>query len=279
MVFHFHTMKCLYIILSVTVIFSLESSHPAVRISASPAENTQSQHISSISKKMTAPSFFKKEIPVLCYHRISVDGKVGEYTISAERFREQIKLFADSGYHTVLPDQLYAFITAGIPMPARSVMLTFDDTHEEHFTIAAPEMQHYGFRGVFFIMTIAIGKPGYLNARQIKSLSENGHVIALHTWDHHLVNKLHPDDWEKQLTQPKLQLEKYTGKPVTYFAYPSGVWDEHAIVELKRGGIRTAFQLYGKRSETNELYTIRRIIVPGTWTASRLLKEMKAVFK
>jgi peptidoglycan/xylan/chitin deacetylase (PgdA/CDA1 family) len=280
MVFHFDTMKCISLILLVTVIFLF-----GYEISPGPGklcyikDNEQAEHIGKSNKLRTSSSFLRKEIPVLCYHNISVDGKAGDYRISAERFREHIKLLADSGYHTVLPDQLYAFITTGTPMPSRSVMLTFDDTHQEHYTIAAPVMQHYGFRGVFFIMTIATGKPGYLNQQQIKSLAEDGHVIGLHTWDHHHVNKLNESDWDKQVSQPKLQLEKYTGKPVTYFAYPSGIWDENSIGELKKRGVKAAFQLNGKTSNTHELYTIRRIIVPGTWSASRLLKEMKAAFK
>ena len=42
-----------------------------------------------------------KDIPVLCYHNIRMDTKPGEYTISAERFKQHMKLLADSGYHAI----------------------------------------------------------------------------------------------------------------------------------------------------------------------------------
>ena len=144
-------------------------------------------------------------------------------------------------------------------------------------------MQHLFWNSIssgvyFFIMNITIGKPGYLSTAEIRALAERGHAIGLHSWDHQLVRNLEEKGWETQLTKPKSQLERITGKPVVYFAYPSGVWNEHSVTELKRRDIKAAFQLYGKHSVNDKLYTIRRIIVPGTWTASRVQKEIKSLF-
>ena len=71
-------------------------------------------------------------------------------------------------------------------------------------------------------MTVAINRPRYLTKEQIKNLSDSGHVIAAHTWDHHMVTKYQGADWDTQLSNPKKQLEAITGKPLKYFAYPFG---------------------------------------------------------
>ena len=55
-------------------------------------------------------------------------------------------------------------------------MITFDDTDEEQYSIGAAEMNKYGFKGVYFIMTISIGKPRYMSREQLKQLSDEGHV-------------------------------------------------------------------------------------------------------
>jgi peptidoglycan/xylan/chitin deacetylase (PgdA/CDA1 family) len=60
-------------------------------------------------------------------------------------------------------------------------MITFDDTRGEQFSIGANEMDKYGFKGVFFVMTVSINRPNYLTKDQIKKLSNTGHVIAAHT--------------------------------------------------------------------------------------------------
>ena len=57
-------------------------------------------------------------------------------------------------------------------------MLTYDDTDEEQYSIAFKEMNKYGFKGVYFIMTIAINRPRYMSKEQIKELSDSGNVIA-----------------------------------------------------------------------------------------------------
>lgn len=63
-------------------------------------------------------------------------------------------------------------------------MLTFDDTKLDQYTAAIPELKKYGFKAVFYIMTVSLGKPNYMSKAQVKELSELGHVIGSHTYDH-----------------------------------------------------------------------------------------------
>jgi peptidoglycan/xylan/chitin deacetylase (PgdA/CDA1 family) len=225
----------------------------------------------------------QKQLPILCYHRIrswrpTDTRSMKDYIVPVETFRAHIRMLADSGYKTILPDQLYSYLTTGTPIPAKSVMLTFDDSEEEHHTIAAAEMKKYGFKGVFFLMTVTMGRPGYLNKEQIKALSDEGHIIGSHTWDHHNVKKYQGKDWETQIEKPTKQIQSITGKPVKYFAYPFGLWNEEAIPQLKKRGMSAAFQLMEKRSQTDPLYTIRRMIVPGEWSATTVMKRIKTSF-
>ena len=160
-----------------------------------------------------------KEIPVLCYHNIRsvLDHHSPELTVTEQTFDDQMKMLHDSGYHTILPDQLYNYLTKESALPSKPIMLSFDDSHEEHFSVAAKEMEKYGFRGVFFVMTIAIDKPNYLSSQEINALASNGHVIACHTYDHPLLTRLKDDDWNKEIDRPKKLLEQITGKPSELF--------------------------------------------------------------
>lgn len=225
----------------------------------------------------------RKEIPVLCYHHIrnwkpNERASMKDYIVPIADFKAQMKALADSGYQTISPDQLYNYLTTGAGLPPKPVVLTFDDTDEEQYSIAAPEMDKYGFKGVYFIMTISIGRPNYMTKEQIKELSDKGHTIAGHTWDHHDVRKYEGEDWNKQFTTPKEKLEAITGKEVKYFAYPFGAWNEKAIPELTNRGYIAAFQLSAKRDPQQPLYTIRRILVPGTWSVNTMMRAMKNSF-
>jgi peptidoglycan/xylan/chitin deacetylase (PgdA/CDA1 family) len=219
----------------------------------------------------------RTQVPVLCYHHIQ-NARLTEYMVLPAKFAEQMQAFADSGYQTILPDQLYNYLAYGKPLPPKPFMITFDDTDAEQFTIGYTEMKKHNFKGVFFIMNISIGRKRYMSKEQLKQLSDEGHVIAGHTWDHHMVTKYNDSDWNIQLTEAKQKLQSITGKPVDYFAYPFGLWNAAAIPALQQRNIKMAFQLSTKQDSTQPLYTVRRMIVPGTWSTPGLFKAMKKTF-
>ena len=155
----------------------------------------------SISAFQTTPAasvLSRKQIPILCYHQIRdwrpTDSKrAKDYIVPVDVFKKQMKMLADSGYHTILPDQLYSYLTKGTALPSKPIMLTFDDTDLDQWEIARPEMKKYGFKGVFFIMTVSLGRPHYMSKAQVKQLSDEGNVIESHTWDHHRVDRYKHD--------------------------------------------------------------------------------------
>lgn len=226
----------------------------------------------------------RKQIPILCYHQIrnwkETDSKTAKpYIVPVDAFKAQMKALADSGYTAILPDQLFAYLATGAAIPEKSVMLTFDDGDADQVTAGLPELNKYGFKGVFFIMTVSMGRSIYMTKEQIRSLSDAGHVIGSHTWDHKNVKKFEDADWVTQIEKPSKQLEEITGKPVKYFAYPFGLWKPEVIAPLKERGMVAAFQLSTARDENDPLHTIRRIIVPGTWSGEALIRNMKSSFK
>jgi peptidoglycan/xylan/chitin deacetylase (PgdA/CDA1 family) len=225
----------------------------------------------------------KKQVPILCYHRIK-DAPVASfaskgYEVTLAQFKAQMKVLADSGYHSITPDEYYDYLAYGSPLPEKPVMITYDDTREEHFTIAKPEMEKYGFKGVFFIMTISINRPNYMSKEQIKKLSDDGHVVASHSWDHHRVDKLVGEDFTAQFDKPKKQLEEITGKEIVHFAYPFGIWAPSAIPEIKKRGFKMSYILSTKRDSLEPLHTVRRMIVSPTWSPQGMLRVMSSTFK
>lgn len=228
----------------------------------------------------------KREVPVLCYHQIrnnlAGDSKrAHDDIIAPDKFREHIKMLADSGYHTILPDQLYNYLVYGAKLPEKPIMITFDDTDMDQFTVGNAALKKYGFKGVYFIMTVSIGRKGrinYMTKENIKQLADEGNTIASHTYDHKNFAQFTDEDWKTQIDEPTRKLVEITGKKIEYFAFPYGVYKASNLHKLKEHGFKAAFILSTARDEQYPLYTIRRIIDPGRYTAKNLYYSINKSF-
>jgi peptidoglycan/xylan/chitin deacetylase (PgdA/CDA1 family) len=259
--------------------FSLPNGTTVLVKNESPVTTETSSAIADAATIMS-----RRQIPVLCYHQIRewrvTDSKVAkDYIVPPDNFRAQIRMLADSGYHAILPDQLVDYLQKGKALPEKPVMLTFDDTDLSQFTVGNDAMKKAGFKGVYFIMTVSMNRPGYMSRDQIRELSKDGNVIGSHTWDHQNVKKLKENDWVIQIDKPTKQLQEITGQPVKYFAFPFGLWDEASVEKIREHGFTAAFQLSTKRDPKEPMYTIRRIIIPGQWSITNFNNAVRRSFQ
>ncbi|HKH60801.1 MAG TPA: hypothetical protein VKA49_08215 [Flavitalea sp.] len=84
------------------------------------------------------------KVPVLLYHYVKKSLAKGTlHSVPRDTFYQQIKMLHDSGYQTISPDELYSSFTTGSVLPPKPIILTFDDTHEEHYFIVAPILAEF----------------------------------------------------------------------------------------------------------------------------------------
>jgi peptidoglycan/xylan/chitin deacetylase (PgdA/CDA1 family) len=104
------------------------------------------------------------------YHHISTSP--GMITVSPDNFAAQMAYLAQAGYRTVGAEQLSAYLT-GKPLPAKSVVLTFDDGYLDNWVHAHPVLQQHGFTALCFLVTSWPGDGApRLNARSAGELPE-----------------------------------------------------------------------------------------------------------
>ncbi len=70
------------------------------------------------------------------------------------------------------------------------VALTFDDNKKDHLTIAAPELEKRGWRGVFCVVPSWVGGAKELSWDDVRELDRRGHEIANHTLSHAALGRL-----------------------------------------------------------------------------------------
>ena len=224
----------------------------------------------------------RAHVPVLCYHQIRTPTAADSasdraYIVRASVLKAHMQALDDAGYTTITGQQLVDHVARGAKLPHKPVLLTFDDASAGQYTQAFPILKRHHFKATFFIMTVVLGKPGWLTRGQVRALDRAGMEIGSHTWDHKAVPQYAGEDWNTELTEPTRELEKLVGHRVQLFAYPFGLYDSKAIPHLFDAGLRAAFQLADKLDRRHPLWTIRRIIVPEV-SGKQLLRDIKADF-
>ncbi len=218
----------------------------------------------------------RAHVPVLCYHQIRplIGSDAAEdrtYIVPPKVLDAQLAALERAGFASVSADDVAAHMAEGKPLPRKPVLITFDDASAGQYTRALPILRRHGFRATFFIMTVVLGKRGWLTRGQVRALDREGMEIAAHTWDHRAVPGYTEDDWRVQITEPKAELEAIVGHPVDVFAYPFGEWDAAATGHLRDAGFRIAFQLSGELDPAAPMLTVRRVLVGPDVSGRELL--------
>lgn len=185
-------------------------------------------------------------VPILEYHYIRVNrnplDRLGfRLSVTPADFQRQMSWLAVNDYHPVLLEDLRAYFLAGRSLPARPVVLTFDDGYADFFQTGFPILRGFGFKAVAYIVPGFFGRPGYVDQEQVRQLDASGMVeIASHTVDHLDLTKVDASVLNIQLQASRASLEQLLGHPVLDFCYPSGRFDRRAVTAVTAAGYQTA---------------------------------------
>ena len=110
------------------------------------------------------------------------------------------------------------------------VSLTFDDGTWDHYAIAAPLLEKYGYRGIFCIIPERLGHRKYMNWDKVKDLKARGHEIANHSMSHpNLVQVLadgNTNELKRQIVDSLGAFEENAGFKPTVFCFPYTAFNE-----------------------------------------------------
>lgn len=201
-------------------------------------------------------------VPILMYHKISNDNTI--YSVRPESFDSQMQYLAENGFTAVSLPQLAEGLAGKSVLPAKPVVITFDDGYEDNFSTALPILEKYGLHAAVFIAVNKVGQPGYLSWEQIQALQARNTDIGSHTLSHTALTTLSPAQWEQEIQKSKLELEQRLRKPVTFLAYPHGQFSPAMFDDLKRVGYTGAFSgITGLNFQDTNLYELKRISIFG----------------
>ncbi len=169
---------------------------------------------------------------------------------------------------------------------AYSVIVTFDDAIASLLETALPSLQEYDIPATIFVPTAYIGKTpkwdGWLNGdagksdkkvmtvEQLKSLPENIITLGSHTRTHQNLTHVDKTIACNEIKDSKRELESLVEKPIDYFAFPYGEYNDRVLRLSRESGYKRVFSALP--SESNGFLEGRIDVSPHDWDIEFKLK-------
>ncbi len=119
-----------------------------------------------------------------------------------------------------------------------SLSLTFDDGGSSFYTIIADLLEKYHFKGLFFVATAYIGKPGFLSERDLFELDRRGHAIGTHSHTQpDNMTLLSNDEINEEWSESVRILSRILGQQVSVGSIPNGYESDVIIKAANLAGV------------------------------------------
>ncbi|MFH0476033.1 polysaccharide deacetylase family protein [Kluyvera ascorbata] len=236
-------------------------------------------------------------IPVITYHHILRDEENTRFrhtstTTSVRAFSNQMTWLRDMGYTTLTMYQLEDYVHNRANLPARAVVITFDDGLKSVSRYAYPILKQYGFKATAFIITSRIKRhpqkwaPKSLQFMSVSELEEikdvfdfQSHTHFLHRVDAHrrpiLLSRSYHNilfDFERS----RRALAQFNPH-VLYLSYPFGGYNATAVQAASDAGFHLAVTtVKGKVKPGDNPMLLKRLYIMRTdslETMSRLISN------
>ena len=232
------------------------------------------------------------KLPVLMYHLVLKNpGAKNKFIVSSSTFEQDLKYISDNGYTTILVKDLIDYTQGKADLPAKPILLTFDDGAYNNYAYAFPLAKKYNAKFVFSPIAKESEKyseltdenPTYAHAswKHINEMSQSGLVeIQNHTDNMHSTGKKRlgctkssaesEQEYNKKLTNDISKAQKLikdnTGIEPTAMFYPFGACSDLTESIVRSMGFKATFMCESKINkitrDPNCLFGLHRFLRP-----------------
>jgi peptidoglycan/xylan/chitin deacetylase (PgdA/CDA1 family) len=177
-------------------------------------------------------------VAVLGWHRIDTEG--GRLAVNPTLFARQMEILDVQRQQVpVVPiEQARAMLAQRFT--AHCVALTFDDAWADNHVNALGPLSRHRLPATLYTPSRLLGAPGFMTRTQLLEMDAEGVAIGAHSRTHIDLRACSPAQLEHEIRGSKEDLENLIAKPVTSFAYPTGLVDDRVVRAVSAAGFTTA---------------------------------------
>jgi peptidoglycan/xylan/chitin deacetylase (PgdA/CDA1 family) len=213
-----------------------------------------------------------RHTPILTYHSLDESGSVT--SVPPRFFHEHMRSLARRGFVGISISELLNGWDDIAPLPARPVVLTFDDGFANLREHAAPVLSELGFRATIFVVSGRCGQTNdwpnqapdiprlpLLSWSELAQMATAGFEMGAHSVTHRPLPEMTQAEAEREIVESKTTIEERLGRKVSAFAYPFGMFSR-ANCEVVREHFRGACSVeMGKARRENDRHQLPRVDV------------------
>lgn len=204
--------------------------------------------------------------PIIMYHSVNPkqNPAINRLIVSPETFERQMRFLRERKYNIILLDELAELIREKKNIPARTIVITFDDGYKDNYTYAFPILKKYKIPATMFIIIDEVSRPqgDRLSWDDILRMQDSGLVVfGSHTIGATpLVKISSEDELKRQIFYSKKMLESKLGRRVDLFSYPEGMFNAKIKQLVIDAGYKAAVATNpGKEYSPYELFLLKRL--------------------
>jgi peptidoglycan/xylan/chitin deacetylase (PgdA/CDA1 family) len=219
-------------------------------------------------------------VPILMYHLVNAPPPGTAYPelwVPPAAFRAQIQALSGAGYRGVTLDQVLANWRNRIALPAKPIVVSFDDGYGSQVRNAMPILRGFGWPGVLNLEVKNLSIAGGITKAQVRRLIAAGWEIDAHTINHLDLTTLDAAALKHEVSGSRQILRRDFHIPVDNFAYPAGRFNAAAEAAVRAAGFHAAVTTeLGLAHMDADRAALPRIRVNGTDSASAVLQEVQS---
>ena len=228
-----------------------------------------------------AANDYRGPVPILTYHELRSPPPAPRSPSSASlwvpgaRFSAQVRGLARAGYHGVTLSQVWAAWHGGRALPAKPVVLSFDDGYAAQYTVAGRVLRSLRWPAVLNLELSRVDVRGGLSSAQVRGLVRRGWEIASHSYTHPDLTKVDAERLRHEVADSRTELQRRFGGEVAFFCYPFGRTSsavEDAVAMAGYSGATTVSA--GVAAPSTDPLELPRVIVRPRDSGARLAKRL-----
>jgi peptidoglycan/xylan/chitin deacetylase (PgdA/CDA1 family) len=212
-------------------------------------------------------------VPILEYHVLGGAPEGAPYPelyVTRPDFHRQMNWLDEHGFEAVTLETVEKAWYHGGTLPAKPVVISFDDGYRPQFTYALPELRKHGWPGVLNLK--AEGSDLYTS--NVEAMIDAGWELAAHTIHHLDLTTLEPEQLEEEVAGSRQMLRREYHVPVADFCYPAGRFDETVIAAVEAAGYTGATTEIPGDATPDSPYELKRFEILGSTGVSGLGEDL-----